>query len=192
MAIFQILKGDVYSISNFDRGTVPGFDSYETPLDYAYLPNEKFKAPEGKNKFITVHIGGDMVEQFVADPDILKLTDNHKVDVIFAGRRIVAVLNKREGYYCCYQQPLYKKFILPKVLSGLNFSVVSLITGYMLHLIALKTRSETFEFSAEIATALFIVVGIVYAAFYHYNLSYAKKQMFKFLKVVEGLKEDGV
>jgi phosphotransferase system glucose/maltose/N-acetylglucosamine-specific IIC component len=187
MAIFQFFKGVTHSIEAFDRETVPGFDSYDPPMDYGFLQNDNFHAPSEKLKFLTFQIGENTVEHCAADPDVLKISDGDSVDVVYSGRSVVALLNKNSGYYCFYKKPLYKKFSFPKVLMGINSAVVAIVIGYILHLIALQLRSDLFQVISEGTTLFFFVGGLIYAAYYHTNQAYAKSRIAKYIRQIGGL-----
>lgn len=187
MAIFQFFKGVIHSIEDFNRETVPGFDSYEVPMDYGFLQNDNFHVQTGKIKFVTVQIGEETVESCAFDPDILKVTDGDAIEVVYSGRSVVAILNKSSGYYCFYKKPLYKKFSFPKILLGINSAVVAVIIGYILHLIALQLRSDLFQVISEGATLFFFIGGVIYATYYHISQTYAKERIEKYIRQIGGL-----
>lgn len=187
MAIFQFFKGEIHSIEKFDRETVPGFDSYERPMEYGFLQNDNFHASAEKVKFLTFQIGEDTVEHCALDSDILKLSSGDKVEVVYSGKSIVAVLNKKSGYYCFYRKPLYKKFSMPKILMGINSAVVAIVIGYILHLIALQLRSDVFQVISEGITLFFFIGGLIYAAYYHASQAYAKSRVEKYIRQIGGI-----
>ena len=176
MAIFQFFKGEIHSIEKFDRETVPGFDSYERPMEYGFLQNDNFHAPEGSDKFITVQIGEEAVEYFALNADILKISKEDNVEVVYSGKNVVAVLNKDSGYYCFYRKPLYKKFSIPKIMMGINSAVVAVVIGYILHLIALQLRSDLFQVISEGMTLFFLCRRNYICGLLSYEPRICKKQ----------------
>lgn len=191
MALFQFFKGTIHSIEQFDRETVPGYDSYETPMDYGFVQNENFH-PEGtKNRFLTIQIGDDTVEYCVCDSDLLKLSEGGEVTLVFSGKKIVSVLNSSSGYYCFYKSPLYRKFTLPKIMNGISMAITAIIVGYIVHLIALQVRSSLFQIITEGTAALCFVGGLIYAAYYQSSQKMLRDKISKYIRQLEGLQNNG-
>ncbi len=187
MAIFQFFKGVIHSIEDFNRETVPGFDSYEVPMDYGFLQNDNFHTPAVENRFVTIQIGDDTVEHCACDTNILKASEGDEVTIVFSGKKIVAIFNNEEGYYSFYKGPLYRKFTLPKVIVGINMAIAGAIIGYIIHLIALKLRAPLFQMITEGATMLFLVGGIIYSLYHHSAQGLVRKKIEKYIRQIEGL-----
>jgi len=184
MSTFIAVDKKVMSIDDFDPDITDGYETYEWPAVYSSLENVAL-APSSENmKLVSVMITPGFIVKCALDTNAMQVAEDDDIKIILAGAKPACVINPNSKSYVSYKAPLKKKFTTPRVMMGVNGSLVAMISGFFLAIIASHQRADTVQVVIEgVFTALFIS-GLIYAAYYFFNENEANQKLRLYLKKI--------
>jgi hypothetical protein len=195
MSMFQFFKGKITEIADFTRETTLAYDHYERPAAYCDIKNDSYAASSQPQslKMLSIQLVDGSIIQCVVDNDILKFeakaedNDEGVIHMVFSGKDIAAILNAQSGIYCYYRQPLYRKFSIPKIKTGLYGAIAACVSGYIMHVITLRFHSDILWGGVVGVFATLFTACLVYAFYHSLFHNQAYKGIKSFVKVIEPL-----
>lgn len=182
MSTFHALSLDISEVEPFDPELIDGYDDYELPKGYLNVGGKKINHDNSRLKLLTIMVTPGFMTKCPVDTEALGIQEGDKVRVVMQGRYVVSIANPEQKTFAFYNEPLRKKYIMPRVMMGVNMAIVSVIAGYILLLILKHQKSELGVVLVEGGAVLMFISSVIYALYYFSNDEEAHTKLRQYLK----------
>lgn len=182
MSTFHALSLKINEIEPFDPDLIAGYDNYELPHSYETVEGQKIKPDNSRLKLLTIMVTPGFATKCPVDIDALEIKEGQNVRVIMGGRYVVSIANPETKKFAFFNEPLRKKYIMPRVMMGVNMAMVAAVAGYILLLILKHQQSDKAVVIVEGISVFLFISSLIYSVYFYSNDTEAHTKLRQYLK----------
>jgi hypothetical protein len=174
----------IMSIERFDPDLTDGYDDYERPSGYRTIDGKKLEADPSRMKLVSVMISPGIIAKCPIDTTAMNFKEDQEIKIIMAGKQVAAIANIEDKTYVYFNDAVRKRYNTPRVVAGINMSIITAFAGYILVLIFKHQQAKIGLAIVEGASFFLFVSSVIYAIYYYLNDTEAYQKLRHYMQKI--------